>query len=270
LEKRKIILHLMLLLVLSLEEYNAYARLLMLHLTSSLNLRLKDLHDDEIRVAQSLGKTASEFNPDEMVKEKAEENKNGKKAKVGKVGLAGLAGHAGAARVGVTGGLAAPLAAAGVEGALGRLGLGATAAAALLGTMAESDVVVGALFGIYSAKASVKTMESYARDIQDFVFLPLHGQMQKEIKDAKEIHHQDRRLRVVIGISGWLTNEDDVIKPWKCIGNQAEVYALRWELTALMNMGNSLETVIKSTAWRVAKKEIVSRNSNVPIPQKLE
>jgi len=258
LEKRKIILHTMLLLILSLEEYNAYARLLMLHLTSSLSLPLKALQESEISVAQTLGKTAGEFNPDEIVKEKAEENKNTKKIKVG------LAGLAGAALVGVTGGLAAPLVAAGVGTMLGGLGLGATAAAGLLGTVAESGVVVGALFGIYGAKASVKSMESYARDIQDFAFIPLHGQLQKEIKDTKEIHHQDRRLRVVICISGWLTKEEDVVNPWRCIGDQAEVYALRWELTALMNMGNSLETVIKSTAWSVAKKEIISRTSTPP------
>jgi hypothetical protein len=49
--------------------------------------------------------------------------------------------------IGVTGGLAAPLVAAGIGTVMGGLGLGATAAAGLLGTLAESSIVVGALFG---------------------------------------------------------------------------------------------------------------------------
>jgi hypothetical protein len=244
LEKRKVLLYTVLLLILSLEDYNAYARLLMLHLTSSLNLPLKALQDSEIQVAQSLGHAASEFKPDEIIKEKEEEGKGARKAKAGVARLAG----------GVLAGLAA-----GIGSLMGGLCFGASAAGGLLGTMAENEAVVAALFGIYGAKASVKSMESYARDIQDFAFIPLHGQVQKELKDAKEIHHKDRRLRVVICISGWLTREEDVVTSWKCIGDQAEVYALRWELASLMSMGNSLETVIKSTAWSVAKKEIISR-----------
>jgi hypothetical protein len=104
-------------------------------------------------------------------------------------------------------------------------------------------------------------MDSYAKEIQDFAFLPLHGSLDTEFREAKEVPPEDRRLRLVIGISGWLTQKEDIINPWRALGHQSEVYALRWELEALMKMGNSLETVVKSAAWSVAKKEIIARTS---------
>ncbi|KAL0940949.1 uncharacterized protein CTRU02_203712 [Colletotrichum truncatum] len=252
-ERRKLILHTVLLLLLSLEQYTAFSRVFMLHLTSSLHLTLRIFQEDEVRVARGLGKTVQEVTADEVMEDKAAENKTSRRWKVG------LAGAAGAAIIGVTGGLAAPLVAAGIGTVMGGVGLGTTAAAGLLGTLAQSGVVVGSLFGIYGARQTSKMMDQYARDVADFAFLPLHGDMKAEYRDAKEIPPKDRRLRVVLALSGWLTQKEDVINPWRCIGHQGEVYAVRWEVANLMNMGNSLETVIKSTAWGVAKKEIITR-----------
>ncbi|OLN92263.1 putative membrane protein C6F6.13c 1 [Colletotrichum chlorophyti] len=252
-ERRKLFLHTILLLLLSLEQYTAFSRVFMLNLASSLHLSLRFFQEDEVRVARGLGKSVQEVNADEVMADKAEENKSSRRWKVG------LAGAAGAAIIGVTGGLAAPLVAAGIGTVMGGVGLGTTAAAGLLGTLAQSGVVVGSLFGIYGARQTSKMMDQYARDVADFAFLPLHGDMKEEYRDAKEIAPKDRRLRVVLALSGWLTQKEDVINPWRCIGHQGEVYAVRWEVANLMNMGNSLETVIKSTAWGVAKKEIITR-----------
>ncbi|TQN72313.1 putative membrane protein [Colletotrichum shisoi] len=252
-ERRKLLLHTVLLLLLSLEQYTSFSRVFMLKLASSLHLTLRMFQEDEVRVARGLGKTVQEVNADEVVEDKSAENKSSRRWKVG------LAGAAGAAVIGITGGLAAPLVAAGIGSVMGGVGLGSTAAAGLLGTLAQSGVVVGSLFGIYGARQTSKMMDQYARDVADFAFLPLHGEMKEEYRDAKEIAPKDRRLRVVLALSGWLTQKEDVINPWRCIGHQAEVYAVRWEVANLMNMGNSLETVIKSTAWSVAKKEIVTR-----------
>jgi len=66
-------------------------------------------------------------------------------------------------------------------------------------------------------------------------------------------------LRVTIGISGWLTQKEDIITPWRALGHGSEVFALRWELEALTKLGSSLESVVKSAAWGVAKKEIIAR-----------
>ncbi|KAK3946207.1 hypothetical protein QBC46DRAFT_335646 [Diplogelasinospora grovesii] len=252
LEKRSLLLHSLLLLLISLEHYSAYSRVLLLNIASSLHLPLRVLAEDEVRVAKSLSQIAKDINPDELTQKKAEENKTSKKWKVG------LASVAGAAVIGVTGGLAAPLVAAGIGTVLGGLGLGTTAAAGLLGAMAESSLLVGSLFGIYGARATGKAMDQYAKDVQDFAFIPLRGSIGEDSEIGK-VSPDHRRLRVVLGISGWLTGETDVVNPWRALGDQSEVYAVRWELESLLKMGNSLETVVKSTAWSMAKKEIIAR-----------
>lgn len=140
-EKRVLVLHAMLLLLLSLEHYVAHSRILLLHIASSLHLPLHILTETEVKVAQGLVEAAHHMSGEEATKHRSDENKNVRRWKVG------FAGVAGAALIGVTGGLAAPLVAAGIGTVMGGLGLGATAAAGLLGTLAESSVVVGALFG---------------------------------------------------------------------------------------------------------------------------
>ena len=122
-EKRTLILHSMLLLLLSLEHYIAPSRILLLYLTSSLRLGLEVLTQDEEKVAKGLLEAAKKMSAEEETAKKAKENESSRKWKVG------LASVAGAAIIGVTGGLAAPLVAAGVGSVMGGLGLGATAAA---------------------------------------------------------------------------------------------------------------------------------------------
>ncbi|KAK3321161.1 hypothetical protein B0T19DRAFT_444939 [Cercophora scortea] len=262
LEKRTLLLHSMLLLLLSLEHYTAYSRVLLLHLTSSLHIPLRILADDEVRVAKSLAQIAKDISPDELTQKKNEEGKTNRRWKVA------MASAAGAAVIGITGGLAAPLVAAGIGTVLGGVGLGGTAVAGLLGTMAESSLLVGSLLGIYGARASGKMMEQYAKDVQDFAFLPLRGSIGEEIEIGK-IEPSSRRLRVVFGISGWLTRESDVIDPWRALGQESEAYAVRWELDSLLKLGNSLETVVKSAAWSKAKKEIIARTIFASLVQSL-
>lgn len=263
-EKRVLLLHSMLLLLLSLEHYSAYTRVLLLNMASSLHLPLHVLADDEVRVAKGLSQATKDISGDEQVQKRSDETKTSRRWKVG------LASVAGAAVIGITGGLAAPLVAAGIGTALGGIGLGGTAAAGLLGAMAESSLVVGTLFGIYGARASAKMIDQYTKEIQDFAFLPLHGKIRDEYKDGKDVAPEDRRLRVVLGVSGWLVQKEDVMNPWRSLGHQSEVYALRWELEAMMKMGNSLETVVKSAAWSLAKKEIIARTSEPsPTPAQL-
>ena len=253
-DKRILILHSMLLLLLSLEHYIAPSRILLLYLTSSLHLPLNVLVEDEEKVAKGLLEAAKQLSGEEATAKKAEENKQSRKWKVG------LASVAGAAIIGVTGGLAAPLVAAGVGSVMGGLGLGATAAAGYLGTVAGSKVIVGGLFGAYGGRMTGQMMDNYAREVEDFAFLPVRGPRKrfhgKEEEAAKE---GERRLRVAIGISGWLTEKEEVITPWRVVGKGAEVFALRWELEALMNLGNSMTAMVSSTAWGYAKSEIIKR-----------
>ncbi|KAI1780936.1 DUF726-domain-containing protein [Hypoxylon cercidicola] len=244
-EKRILIIHSMLLLLLSLEHYNAHSRTLLLYLTTSLGLSATVLSEDEKKVARGLLTAAEKMSADEETKKRAEENATARKWKMG------VAGVAGAALIGITGGLAAPLLASGVGTVLGGIGLGATATAGYLGALAGSGVLVGGLFGAYGAKMTSKAMEQYTRDVEDFGFVP--------IPKPGESESDTRRLRIAIGISGWLGDKDEVIKPWKCIGPFQETFALRFELEALMKLGNALTALVTSAAWSYAKSEIIKR-----------
>ncbi|TVY44447.1 putative membrane protein [Lachnellula subtilissima] len=238
-DKRVILLHAMLLLLLSLEHYIAHSRILLLHISSSLHLPLHILSEQEVKVAQGLLEAAKRMSGSEETQKRADDNKVARRWKVG------LAGVAGAAVIGVTGGLAAPLVAGAIGTIMGGLGLGATTAAGLLGALAESGVIVGSLFGAYGAGMTSKMMDAYAKEVEDFAFLPLKGSKHQDPKP------EDRRLRVTIGISGWLTQKEDIITPWRALGHESEVFALRWELEALTKLGSSMESVVKSAAWTV-------------------
>ncbi|KFY38463.1 hypothetical protein V494_04359 [Pseudogymnoascus sp. VKM F-4513 (FW-928)] len=251
-KERVLILNSTLLLLLSLEHYEAHSRILLLYMASSLHLCLETLTEDEVKIAKTLLEAAKHMSAEEEAKKRGEENQTARRWKVG------LAGIAGAALIGITGGLAAPLVAAGLGTIMGGLGLGATAAAGLLGALAQSGVIVGALFGAYGGRMTGQMMDMYAKEVEDFAFLPLRGSTRKARK-TEEIPAEDRRLRVTIGISGWLTQREDIISPWRALGHQSEIFALRWELKALMSLGTSMESVLKSAAWTVAKKEIIAR-----------
>lgn len=199
-------------------------------MSSSLHLPLYFLAEDEVRIAQGLVEAAKHMSGDEETKKRSDENKVARRWKVG------VAGVAGAALIGITGGLAAPLVAAGVGAVMGGLGLGATAAAGMLGAVAESGIIIGALFGAYGGKMTGKMMDAYAKEVEDFAFLPLKGS-KRAWHSANEAKAEDRRLRVSIGISGWLTQKEDIITPWRVLGHQSEIFALRWELEALMKLG---------------------------------
>ncbi|KAI0460535.1 DUF726-domain-containing protein [Xylaria acuta] len=243
--KKILILHSMLLLMLSLEHYNAYSRTLLLYCTTSLGLSVKVLSEDEGQVAKGLLIAAKQLSADEETKKKAEENSMARKWKMGAAGVAG------AALIGITGGLAAPFLAAGIGTVLGGIGLGATATAGLLGSLAGSSVLVGGLFGAYGARMSTQAMEKYTRDVEDFAFVPTR----KSSRDETALH----RLRVGIGISGWLRDANDVVLPWKVLDESLETFALRFEVEALEDLGNSLRTLITSLAWKFAKSEIIKR-----------
>ncbi|KAF2834601.1 DUF726-domain-containing protein [Patellaria atrata CBS 101060] len=245
---RALILHSMLLLLLSLENYSAHSRILLLHLTSSLNLPHSFLTEDEDKVARGLLKAAEQMTADEETKKKAEENSTARKWKVG------IAGVAGAAIIGVTGGLAAPLLAAGIGSVMGGLGLGATAAAGYLGTLASSSVIVGGIFGAYGARMTGQMMDQYAKEVSDFGFEPINRH-----NNAHKIEKEYRRLRIAIGISGWLTEKEEVVIPWRVIGQSIEGFALRFELESLMSLGNAITLWVKSAAWSYAKGEIIKR-----------
>ncbi|KAJ5583468.1 hypothetical protein N7535_002088 [Penicillium sp. DV-2018c] len=250
--KRLLILHALLLLMLSLEHYNAYSRVLMLIVASSLNIDIKILNQDETKVARGLLQTALALSADQDGEERPKKKDDMRKWKVG------IASVAGAALIGLTGGLAAPLVAAGLGTVMGGLGLGATAAAGLLGTLAGSSVVVGGLFGAYGGRMTGRMMDKYAREVDDFAFIPVRGERRRTEKE-KDSAEQDHRLRVTIGVTGWVKEESNFVVPWRVVGADSEVFALRWEMEPLMKLGNAISALVTSAAWSVAGREVLAR-----------
>ena len=123
LSQRRLVLHSVLLLLISLERYSARSRVLLLYLTSSLKLGTKALQEEEIKIAKGLLKSAQKMNADKEAQEKVAGSEQSRKWKMRAATVAG------AAVVGISGGMAAPMVASGVGAVMGGLGLGATAAA---------------------------------------------------------------------------------------------------------------------------------------------
>ncbi|KAK4172430.1 hypothetical protein QBC36DRAFT_337913 [Triangularia setosa] len=248
--KRCLLLHCLMLLLLSLESYSAYTRILMLNIASSLRLPLRILAEEEVRISKAFANLAKTVSFEETVLKRSEENKSSRRR----------AGPAGA-HFATTGNLSAPLIAANVGSVTGGMGVGNTAAAGFLGTMAENGVVVGNVLGMCPSRAGGKTMEQHAKDVSDAGFIPLRGIVNEECFKISEIVPDYRRIRVVLGVGGWLPNKADMFRPWRCLGEQNEVYVVRWELDNLVKLNTALETMVKSAAWSIAKKEIIARSS---------
>lgn len=238
-EYKTLLLNALLLLLLSLESYNAYSRTLLKIVSSSLKVPASLFLEVEGQVAAQLQKAAAlEHEKSESEKQRAASSSRWK---------IGIASVAGAAIVGITGGLAAPLVAAGLGTVMGGIGLGGTAAASYLGAVAGSSVLIGGLFGSYGAKMAGETMRKYAAEVEDFAFLPLS-------KDE-----QTSKLSVTVGVSGWLNAVEEVSAPWTVLNDSVDGYALRYETKALLSLGTVLSDLMFSTAFAYAKKEIISR-----------
>ncbi|TKA26837.1 hypothetical protein B0A50_04283 [Salinomyces thailandicus] len=245
---RVMILHSCLLLLLGLESYPAESRIFLKRLSAHLNLANSILVNDERQVAQGLVHAAeSGLNADEETKKRLHDKKVRRRWMIG----AGAA--AGATLIGITGGLAAPLLAAGVGSAMAGIGLGSTAVATYLGAMAGSAPLIGALFGAYGGKMAGEMVGNYSKEVSDFAFIPVR---KSTFTKAAAV----RRLRIAIGVSGWITEPTEVVKPWQFIGKEGfESYALRWELNNLLDLGHAMTTYAKSATWGFAKAQIISQ-----------
>jgi hypothetical protein len=86
-----LLLNAMLLLLLSLERYTSYSRILLLHISSSLHLPLHVLAENEVKVAQGLLEAAKQMSGKEETEKRSDENKFSRRWKVGLAGVAGAA-----------------------------------------------------------------------------------------------------------------------------------------------------------------------------------
>ena len=257
--KRRKILLCLLLLALSLERYAAHSRILLEIIAASLTLPSSTLSDLESTVSHGLLSTAAKMSAAESTEKVAAQNAVGRRWKVG------LATVAGATLIGVTGGLAAPFLAAGLGTVMGGLGLSIPLIGGYLGAMAGSTLLIGGLFGSYGGKMTGEMMEKYAKEVEDFSFVPMKPTSgpQGDTESARslgEVEQVQRKLRVAVGISGWIVDESDITAPWHVLRSSTiEPFALRWEPSSLRDLGMSITKVLKSYAWSAAKLELVRR-----------
>ncbi|EEP81565.1 predicted protein [Uncinocarpus reesii 1704] len=256
-ETRLLVTNSLLLLLLSLKSYSAHSRVLLLKISGHLGISPENVAENEIKVAQGLLQAAKEMSAREEAKSRADQSKASRRWKIG------LASVAGAVLVGVTGGLAAPLVAGGLGMIMGTLGLGGTVVAGYLGAVAGSGVIIGSIFGAFGAKMTGRMMEQYAREVKDFAFLPLRAR-QVTSRDEAIPESADNRLRVTIGISGWLTEAYDLISPWRVLGDDSDVFALRWELEALLMLGNATETLVRRFAFTIVARQLLGKTLLAP------
>lgn len=242
--KRALVLSAVFFILLSLESYSAHSRVLLMYLCECFELPIDVLSSAEASTAITLLKTASESSmdtgaqADEARLAQADKSRSGRKWKVG------LATVAGAVAIGITGGLAAPVI-LGLGGALlGGIGLGGLAT--LLGATIANPITIAALFGALGGRMTGKAMEEYAREVEDFRFMPTRSKTTEKEREHK--------LRVAIGVSGWVQEESDVVQPWKVFSDAAlEPFGLRYELSVMTGLTQMLDTLLKDTAYSVAQ-----------------
>ncbi|PKS12793.1 hypothetical protein jhhlp_001004 [Lomentospora prolificans] len=250
---RRDMLSCMLLLLLSKGSYLAHARIFVLYLTSSLKLPIAVLLNEETEIAKSLLSASAQADQTPHLSAEAEAEKRRQEGQASRFWKVGLASVAGAAVIGITGGLAAPVVAGAIGGLMGSVGLGGVAS--FLGIFWMNGALVGTLFGAFGAKMTGRMMDNYAKEVEDFCFIPL----QETTRALRDQGDQARRLRVTIGINGWLTDKDDITKPWSGLGDDSEVFALRYEMDKLLTLGQALEGMVSSYAWKTVKLEILRR-----------
>ncbi|KAF3764590.1 DUF726-domain-containing protein, partial [Cryphonectria parasitica EP155] len=254
-QDRKEVLSAVLILLLSTGSYSAYSRTFITFLASALELPLSFLTAEEKEIATMMIQASSEAEKTAHaggMSAEAEAQKRKQQTQTGRFWKVGLASVAGAAIIGVTGGLAAPVVAGAIGGLMGSVGLGGLAS--FLGIFWMNGALVGTLFGAFGARMTM--MDKYAREVEDFRFLPLQDEWSPEIsKEGKDV----RRLRVTVGINGWLLSEDGVTEPWRILSDETEAFALRYEVQSLLKLGSALEDMVSSYAWNFLKIEILRR-----------
>ncbi|KAI5864867.1 DUF726-domain-containing protein [Durotheca rogersii] len=266
-EDRKEVLSATLILLLSIGNYSAYSRTLICYLSSALEIPPHFLNTEETEIATTMVEAAQKADAERQsgaMSAEAEAQKRREQGQASRLWKVGLASVAGAAIIGVTGGLAAPAVAGVIGGLMGSVGLGGLAS--FLGMFWMNGALVGTLFGAFGAKMTGEMVDQYAKEVEDFKFLPLReewgsgwSKTGKGKSNDKESSAEARRLRVTIGINGWLVSEEDVTKPWRVLGDETEVFALRYEMKSLMALGDQLKDMAASAMWVAVRSEILRR-----------
>lgn len=152
--------------------------------------------------------------------------------------LMGVGALLGGVAVGVTAGMAAPAV--------------IPLLAPLIGISAGTTFLVGStgatifavLFGAGGAGLAGYKVSRRYRSISTFRFLP--------------IGRKDENLRVSLGISGWIREDEDLYTPWLGLGTAGvDLYALDCERQAFKDLGNAIGDFVTKSAVGYATMEVV-------------
>lgn len=260
-KKRALVLGAILFLLLSLEQYPAQSRILMSYLCQCFELPYDVLSSVEATTATTLLEAASKAEKsDTGMDGEAARQKQADKSASSRKWKIGFATVAGAAIIGVTGGLAAPLL-LGVAGSImGGVGLGGLAT--LLGATIINPVTIGALFGALGARMTSSAMTAYSKEVQDFKFVPIHDKDdeadKKHFLPTNKAATPSHKLRVAIGISGWVVDNSDISRPWLAFSSTTvEPFALQYEKAAMMDLGGTMQQFLKDSAFSFVRGKAI-------------
>ncbi|XP_034977015.1 transmembrane and coiled-coil domain-containing protein 4 isoform X2 [Zootoca vivipara] len=213
--------------------YDARARVLLSHIAWLLRIPPAELEASEDRLLECLKEEEEE---EESETAAAARKKKEKNRRLKRYLLIGLATVGGGTVIGLTGGLAAPLVATGATAIIGSAG------AAALGSVAGM-AVMGSLFGAAGAGLTGYKMKKRVGAIEEFEFLPLT---------------EGRQLHLTIAITGWLTTGKygSFTAPWSSLLQSKEQYCLAWESKYLMELGNTLDSLLNGLVNVVAQEAL--------------
>ncbi|XP_053853445.1 transmembrane and coiled-coil domain-containing protein 4 isoform X3 [Vidua macroura] len=212
--------------------YDARARVLICRVSWLLRIPLEDLEVLEESLLESLKEQKEEESETAEVSRKKKERRK----KLKRYLLIGLATVGGGTVIGLTGGLAAPLVAAGAATIIGSAG------AAALGSTA-GIAVMASLFGAAGAGLTGYKMKKRVGAIEEFEFLPL--------TEGKHLH-------ITIAITGWLCTGKygSFTAPWSSVLHSSEQYCLAWESKYLMELGNTLDSLLNGFVNMMAQEAL--------------
>lgn len=205
--------------------YDARSRTLLQKFASLLNVSNLEICEFERRVTDSLDMEQSTENQEwnELQHMKGRRKRRRRK----KMAYVGLAMVGGSLILGLSGGLLAPVIGAGIAAGLSTIGIGG-ATGFLTGAGGTTVVALAstAIGGNIGAKGMKKRMGS----VRTFEFRPLHN---------------NRRVNLMISVSGWMIgNDDDVRLPYSTVDPvEGDLYALHWEPEMLKSIGQTIHIV---------------------------
>ncbi|KAE8594681.1 hypothetical protein XENTR_v10019744 [Xenopus tropicalis] len=102
---------------------------------------------------------------------------------------------------------------------------------------------MASLFGAAGAGLTGYKMKKRVGAIEEFEFLPLTG---------------GRQLHISIAITGWLSTGKygSFVAPWQSLLHSSEQYCLAWESKYLMELGNTLDTLLNGLMNVVAQEAL--------------